>query len=762
MIDQAKRLRIALICLVLVLSTLAVFWPVMSCDFVNFDDNVYVTENHQVRAGLSWPGVAWAFGSFVSGNWHPLTMLSHMLDCQVYGMNPAGHHLTNLIFHLANTGLLFLVLRRLTGAVWRSAFVAALFALHPLHVESVAWISERKDVLSTFFFMLTLLSYSRYAQGSVRCQVSRGAPERANAAAAGVRTDAIRDTQHTPLFYCLALLFFALGLMSKVMLVTLPFVLLLLDFWPLQRFQFPSWRQPTLKRPSGAGRGPAVTFFRLVWEKFPFFVLTVAASVMAIWSQSSAGAMSSLGAIPAHIRLTNALVSYMRYLGKTIWPENLAIFYPYPQAFPAFQTILALMIVGGATVLAIALWRRAPYVAMGWFWFVGILVPVIGLAQAGSHAMADRFTYVSLIGVFVAIVWGLANLTTAIPFGRITLATVATGLLAAYGWMTREQVKSWRDSAQLFEHALAVAPPSDVAHDHLGLALLGRRQLDEAKAHFEAAVKLKPKSPISHCNLGIVLGRQGKFDEAIGHFREALKYAPGSLEAHYNWGYALLQQGKTEEAEAHFSAALQADPSHALAHYNLGNILLGRGELDEAAKHFAVALQSQPDLAGAHNGLGVVLARQKKVDEAQAQFQRALELGTESAEANHNLGNLFNQRGRMGEAVAHYREALKLQPDLLEVLNNLGWILATSKEAKWRNAAEAMQLAARAIALTRTNDPGALDTLAAACAEAGQFEDAVRNLQHAIELAETAGVKDSVAEYRRRLKLYQSGKPYRE
>ncbi len=522
----------AFIGLSLILATLVFYWPIRQNGFVNFDDGKYVEFNPNVQAGVTLAGVKWAFTATHASNWHPLTWLSHMLDCELFGLNPGRHHLTSLAFHLANTLLVFALWRRMTKAQWRSAVVAALFALHPLHVESVAWISERKDVLSTFFFLLTLWAYARHARTLTG--------ERLELAE---KKSLARQLFRFPAFYCLAVLFFALGLMSKPMLVTLPFVLLLLDYWPLERCQ-----------PSA--------FRRLIWEKLPFFALSFASCAVTFVAQRKGGAVASLTTVSTDARFSNAVISYARYLGKMIWPVDLAVFYPYPKAWPVWQVATAALFLVVVTVSVIRVRQHARYWATGWFWYLGTLVPVIGLVQVGGQAMADRYTYIPLIGVFVAVVWGLADLAATTSFRRALLGTVTVMLLAVCGWLTHKQVELWRDSVRLFKHALAVVPPSALAHDSLGSALLARNEFSEAKIHYEAALKLLPNNPNALSNLGTILGREGKLEEAIRCFQTALNYDPQHAPAHYNWGFALLQAGQPAAAIVHYRATIQRDPDH--------------------------------------------------------------------------------------------------------------------------------------------------------------------------------------------------------
>ena len=532
------KLRTALTCSTLALTVLVVFWPVTHFPFINYDDPDYVYDNVAVQAGLSGATVVWAFTKSHAGNWHPLTWLSHAVDWQLYGRQAGGHHATNLLFHALNTVLLFLLLRRLTGALWRSALVAALFGLHPLHVQSVAWIAERKDVLSAFFFILTLSAYAAYVSKNGRewsavpgeSNVQSPAP-RPNATHHAPRTTPglSRLTPHASLtlscpsfWYVLSLTLFGLGLMSKPMLVTLPFVLLLLDYWPLRRFGFPPQRLNYLKpepaETEHATRStqppfpwhPTESIPRLLLEKLPFFALALAAGVLTLWAQRSGGAVRTLAAVPLEIRMSNALRACGFYLQKTFWPGDLAVFYPLPKSIPWWEVAVAVLVIGGISWLALSQARLRPWLGVGWCWYLGTLVPVLGLVQVGTQAAADRYTYVPLIGVFIALVWGGSDLL-ACRAGWRSLATVLSLIiLAACAAASARQVQFWADSKPLFEHALKVTRDNYVAHFCLGAALEVEGRPAEAQAHYETALRLYPRLPQAENNLGNVLASQNQ------------------------------------------------------------------------------------------------------------------------------------------------------------------------------------------------------------------------------------------------------------
>jgi tetratricopeptide (TPR) repeat protein len=569
------RLRISLFLLVAVL---AVFWPVQDHGFVNFDDGTYICNNTQVRNGLTWHGVAWAFTTTHANFWHPLTWLSHMLDCELYGLNPAGHHLTNLLLHMANALLLFLVFHRMTRAVWKSAVVAALFALHPLHVESVAWASERKDVLSTLFWILTMGAYASYVE------------------APGAKR------------YLLVLVCFVLGLMAKPMLVTLPFVLLLLDYWPLGRW--------TLK-PLAHAHPPQVEdlshvndqgkrVIHLLVEKGPLLVVAVAFSIVAFLAQEHGGATKSFASFPMEVRVANALLSYMGYMGKMLWPKNLAVFYPHPgSTLTMWQAGLAGLLLAALSVSTIRLAKKRPYLPVGWLWFLSTFVPVIGLVQVGDHGMADRYTYVPLIGLFIVMAWGLPDMLATWPHRRAALATLTAGLIAALMICSRLQIRYWQDSITLFQHALCVAPDNPLAHTNLGVAFAGQGEIEKAIWHYGEALRIEPNYLEARINLGGALAGQGDFDEAIGHYLEALRIKPNFADAHYNLGNALARQGNLHKAVAHYSESLCIKPDDAEAHNNLGITLAAQHKTAEAIAHFQKALQIRPDFQEARHNLAM-------------------------------------------------------------------------------------------------------------------------------------------------------------
>jgi len=807
-----------LVCLALLALTIAVYWPVYRFDFLSYDDSEYVTQNVRVQAGLNVGNIGWAFRTFFFMNWHPVTWLSYMLDAQLFGLRPAGFHLVNVLFHALTTQLVFVVFKRMTAARWPSAFLAMLFAVHPLHVESVAWIAERKDVLSGFFFMLALWGYLRYVE---RPQITR---------------------------YGLALLFFALGLMSKPMLVTFPFVLLLLDFWPLRRLLLergsPSrcasdntaWSDhaQSATPPQAAAAARPVPLLSLLWEKMPFFILSGISSLLTFLAQH--GAQVPFTQLPVSDRLANALVSYARYLGKAIWPANLAVHYP-PTRWPAAAVAGAALLVVTLTLSAVVQWRRRPYLAVGWFWFLGMLVPVIGLIQVGGQSMADRYMYLPLIGLFLMLVWSLSRpftLSSALcpphffsggqsgekekgqsaedkvqktkcspnlnlnPNRNLTpaLTLLAALSLLPFLLVSTRQVRFWDNTQHLFAHALAVTPRNSQAHEGLGVALFLDGKTNEALPHFTTALEidpgnfaaygsvanvlvaqgktaealdqiqkglqLRPDNPILNQNGGFCLALQGKFTEALPYYAAALSAKPEFPEASFNYANALAKLRRFDEAVAQYESMLRFKPNSANAHLNLGNVLMEQGRFTTAAAHYEAVLRLEPTNSDAHAYLALSMARQGFAPQAFPHFAEAIRLEPGNPETEYQFASALYTAGKPADAAVHYREAIRLKPDFVPALNDLAWIRAASEDAKLRDGAEAVTLAERACDLTGRQQSVFLGTLAGAYAEAGQFPKAIETAQKACDLARSSGQADLAANQQRLLELYRSGKPYRD
>ena len=568
------------IALLLALITLVAYLPVAHNSFLDYDDNDYVTNNHVVQHGLTWAGVKWAFTSWHAANWHPLTWLSHMLDCELFGLNVGAQHYVNVLFHTANAVLLLLLLFRLTGALWPSAFIAALFAWHPLHVESVAWIAERKDVLSTFFEMLALLAYTRFVAESTR-----------------LRSASPRQEVRSPkskVFYALALLMFALGLMAKPMLVTLPFLLLLLDYWPLKRISDLGFQiSNSYGKPSTFNSQPS-TLLRLTLEKWPFFLLSAASCVVTFLAQH-AEAVLSLEKYPLNLRLGNALLSYVLYLGKAIWPAKLAVIYPLQNQLPWVEVAMAVVFLVVITWLVWKLRRSYPYLLVGWLWFLGTLVPVIGLMQVGKQAMADRYTYVPLIGIFLAVTFSCRDWAVRLRLRPGALVVAGGLILAGCLLATEHQLSYWKDDETLFRHALAVTKNNDVACVNLGIALEKQGGQAEALARYQEALRINSNSVQAHNNLGNLLSEMGKTDEALAQYQEALKLNPMAPLAHDNLGTLLVKSGRFDEAMSQYKEAAQLDPDDFRPHYLMGKALLKQGRDAGAIAEFHEALRLDPE-----------------------------------------------------------------------------------------------------------------------------------------------------------------------
>ncbi len=565
--------------LVLVLVTIATFWPATHSDFVNYDDGPHVTANVQVQKGLTWESLKWAWCNPVNFNWHPLTVWSHMLDCQLFGLKPWGHHLTSVLLHALNAGLVFVLLGRMTGAAWRSLLVAALFALHPLRVESVAWVAERKDVLSGFFGLLTLMAYARYAQRRMQKAECRMQNPPIHVAEHATRNtaDVSRFTFHAGTFYLLSLFLFALGLMSKPMLVTWPLVMLLLDYWPLGRMQKAEGRRQKAAasdtQPATRANRKSQILFPLLREKLPFFFLAALASVVTFLVQKRAGALGANEYLPLDARVGNALISYGRYLGKLFWPTDLAVCYPHPGHWPLGKVALGGGVLVGLSVLVWVQRRRHPYLLVGWLWFVGTLVPVIGLVQMGAQAMADRYTYLPSLGALILTVWGAHELTRNWRYQVPGWSVAGGAVVVLCLGLTRQQIGYWRDSEALFRHALKVTENNALAHNGLGVALDQEGRIAEAIRQLQEALRLNPDSAGFHYNLGVAFFQQGRTAEAIRQFQETLRLNADNAEAHNNLGTALGMQGQTDEAIRQFQEALRLKPDYAEARQNLGIML---------------------------------------------------------------------------------------------------------------------------------------------------------------------------------------------
>ncbi len=810
---KEPNLLIPAICLALASVTFWLYQPVLNHDFVNYDDPGYVKDNSHIAHGISAQSLSWAFSTGYASNWHPVTWISHMLDCQIFGpLNPGGHHLTNVIFHISNTVLLFLLLCRLTSAVWRAAVVAALFAWHPMHVESVAWIAERKDVLSTFFGLLTLLAYSGYGMNPV--------PES-------------KSAKH---YLRLAAFMFALALMSKPMMVTLPFVMLLLDFWPLKRLgrSFATASQEAAKENQQVA--PAAKFLswkELLREKTSFFAMTLFSAVITYIVQAHGHAVVPLAGMSPSIRVENAILGYAAYIRKMLWPANLAVLYPLKTDIPFANVAAAAAILVCVTALAWKFVRKAPYIAFGWFWFLGMLVPVIGIVQVGEQSFADRYSYLPFVGLFIAMTWGIFEwIGDNDSFKRLALSLVFLPVLAGCIVATSRQIPFWRNGETLFRHAIAVTTNNVTAYINLAVALDDAHREDEAGAvlmkadkldvkakkdatqnslgiHYDKigdtnnaekfllmAIAANPRFPSTHYNLGNVFSHEGRFQEAEEQYKIELQLDPDAQDVNENLGVVLLQENKLDEAQAQFKKVLRLNPESAAAHERLGETLRRQGQFSKALLEYEEAVRLNPEFVQARIQLGILLARNGELQSAIRQFQQALKVDLKNPDGWYNLAAAFEglnqldeagqafatvvrlrpgdsdarvrlaaietKQGFFKEAVADYRAALNQNPELPVALQRLSWLLSSRPSADFHNPAEALELALKADKLTGHQSPAVLSSLDVAYGSLGKFDDAIKTAGELQKLAQANNLQPTADRAGARLELYKAGKPYRE
>lgn len=735
-----------------------VFGQTLCFGFTNYDDNYYVYQNPGIYDGFTRAGLVAAFTRSLVGNWHPLTSISLMLDGQLFHLNPSGYHFVNVLLHTVGVLLLFFVLRAMTGALWRSAFVAALFAIHPLRAESVVWISERKDVLSGVFFFLALGAYHRYA----------------------------RKPSLTG--YLSVALAFTLGLLSKAMLVTFPFLLLLLDFWPLRR-------RASLPESDSAEPRPSPTVSWLILEKIPLIVLAGAISLATYLSQETA--LKAAQDWPLRWRVDNALVTVWIYLRQMIWPTGLAIFYPHAKGtLSLWLVILALVSLLAVSVAVFVRRKQSPWLFTGWFWYLGMLVPVIGLVQVGWQAHADRYTYLPQIGIYLLIAWGVAKWSAAWRARRLFLGGVAALILVSLATVACRQTSYWSDNVRLWSHVLAVTTNNDVAHRGIGTALAKIGRAKEAIAHDRAALRIRPGDPNGltnlanalwqnnelveaiaryrevvrirpndsevRRNLGKALLKSGATEAGIAAFREALRIRPDDADAAYSLGNALLDQGKAEEAITFFRQALALQKNNVAAHYNLAIALSRQDQLDPAIAEFQETLRLQPRHADAHNNLAIALRKKGRVQEAVEQWRQALAIQPANAELHHNLAVALLQQNQLGAAVAEWQETLRLQPNKIATQLSLAWILATSPAAEIRDGARALDLAQRAAQVSGERNLMVFRVIAAAYAETGRFPLAVQTAQDGVQRAEAQAQPAIAGMLQGDLELYEQGVPLRD
>ncbi len=631
MIAQVYNHRVLLLCVILAVATFVVYLPVRNHEFVRYDDDVYVTKNQNVQSGLSWRGVKWAFTTRQGSNWHPLTWLSHQLDCTLFDQKAGYHHLVNVLFHVANTILLLIVFNRMTGRLWPSAVVAALFALHPLHVESVAWVAERKDVLSTFFWFMTMLAYAHYAE-----HPSAGR-------------------------YIATVVLFALGLMAKPMLVTVPFVLLLLDYWPLNRF---------------AGSKRSISFVLL--EKIPLLLLSATSSVITFIVQQKGGAMSVAARLPFRNRFVNAFCSYLAYIGKMTWPGRLAVLYPHPVGtIPIARAFIFAGILVLITALVLYNVRRHKYLLVGWFWYLGTLVPVIGIIQVGTQAMADRYTYIPLTGLFIIIAFGVPDLLIKVPFKKILLTFSAVVVLVACAIVTSNQLRYWKDSVSLFEHTLVVIENSHVMQNNYANILSELGEPDKAAEQFTKLLKSRPNSPEIHNNFGNALRDLARYDEAITHYKIALQLKPNFPLARYNLGQTYVKLGRYDEAIEQYKLYLGPDVNIAQLHQDLAQNLVEQGKVEDAVGQFQKALVASPDSVEVLSNFGYALAQSGHPDTALDYYNQALKIDPDDIITHGRLALALAALGRLDEAITQCRIVLAERPNDYEMHTNLGILLET-------------------------------------------------------------------------------------
>jgi len=768
--SRPQAFWIGLGCAALAAMVLLAFSPAFHAKFVTYDDGDYVYENPEITGGLTWQSAAWAFTHVHAHNWHPLTTISHMLDCSLHGLNPGGHHTTSILIHAVNAALLFLLLYSLTSLPLRSFFAAGLFALHPLRVESVAWVAERKDVLSGFFFLLTLLAYVRYAKSG-------------------------------KLFsYGLGLFFFACGLMSKPMLVTLPLILLILDFWPLRRTPEFGFKPARLK-----------LWLPLFLEKIPFFAATAASCIATVFAQSDA--VLSIASLPIFFRIENALVSISTYLWEWIWPAKLAVIYPISMDnVVSWKVNLSLCVFIGISGLCALQYRKRPYLLAGWFWYLVMLIPVLGLVQVGSQSHADRYTYLPQIGVALAIVWLLADAMGPWKVPKPLAWGAGAAVLLAAATLTFFQARHWQSSLTLWNRAIAVTDKNYPAYNNRGLLAVEKGNLQEALQYFEKANAANPTYADSLGNTGMVYSARGDQKEAIAYFQRALLIKPKSADVWWNLGQAYYQLGDLSassaclqqaaeirpekfgtpspdvkppengeatrggetflllgsislkkddaaEAAAWLQKAIELDPQNPRSRNLLAVALAKKGDLKSAEIQYRKAIEIDPNRAEIHRNFGQTLAEAHRSEEAAVEFQKALTLDPHFAEAHTQLANLYAKSGRMSEARMHYEAALQENPKSVAALNNLAWLLATAKDGQWRNGPRALALAKQAEDLTHGTNAIVIVTIAAANAESGNYDAAIGLLTSHQAMFTDAELKSSVE---KQISAYRNQQAWRE
>jgi tetratricopeptide (TPR) repeat protein len=743
MTEKLKKPQILLIYIALAMVTIIAFEQVRNNDFTNYDDSTYVTENRHIQEGLTVDSVLWAFTATEASNWHPLTWISHMVDWQLFGPNAAGHHITNLLIHILNVLLLFGVLKAMTRAVWPSAFVAVLFAIHPLHVESVAWVAERKDVLSGLFWMLTMAAYAYYVKSP---RIGR---------------------------YLLVFLSFALGLMAKPMLVTLPFVLLLLDYWPLDRFKI---QKENDKKVFSA--------MLLISEKIPLFMLSIFSCVITFIVQQGGGVVANMEAVSVDYRVANTMISYASYITKMIVPTSLAVLYPLrPSGTLLLPSIICGIILVAITIYIICWSRQKCFMVTGWLWYLGTLVPVIGLVQVGVQAMADRYTYLPSIGIFIIFAWSISCITRRWRYQRPMLIISAMAVIIALTICTRMQVKRWHNSITLFQHAIAVTNANYISYYNLGVAFKNKGEFTEAMDCYRKIEKMKPEFPEIYYSIGNLLKAQDKFDEALDNYRHALKLRPDYVDAIVNMATAMKMQGEMEQAVEKWKEAIEIDPDCAEAHSSLALAMAQQGKYNLAVEHFNHALRIEPD-SESYYILGIIYHKFGKYGQAVENYKNAIRLEPDNPTNHFHIALTYSAVGDVEKAVYHYNEALKIKPDYADAFVNLGGVLKSQDKTEeaievWKKALEfqpenpgiclnlslamtglgrynqAVIFAEKACLLTDYKQPRMLDTLAIAYAATKDYNRAVETTQKAIDVCRGSGRDNLVKELEKKVELYR-------
>jgi tetratricopeptide (TPR) repeat protein len=722
MTEEKKQKRVLfLISVGLVLATIASYEPVRNNDFVSYDDNLYITKNAMVQSGLNANTVKWAFTKPHSSMWHPLTTLSHIVDCQLFGLKPAGHHLVSVGIHIINSLLLFWILTNLTGSVWASAFVAGVFALHPLQVEAVAWASERKSVLSGLFWFLTIAVYIWYTK---RASIRR---------------------------YIAVFVIYGLCIMTKPVVVTLPLVLLLLDYWPLRRFD-------NLRTRPGAK-------YNLIIEKLPLLGLAGMLAVITARMQSGGGVIISMEQLSLGRRIANAFISFISYIGKFIWPERLGV--PYPITINDLKSDVAIgcmALFALLLVLSVVFGKKKRYLATGWLWFAGTLVPMIGLVQSGGQAMADRYMYLSIIGLLFIITWGAKDIIDKHLWLRNAAFASAGVILLILGVLTHTQAGYWKNSLTLFGHTLKVTQSNPIAENAYGCALMREGRLKEAEQHLRTAIYIAPSFREPRNNLCIVLVMQNKFDDAIISYKELVNNGARTPEIYYDLATLLKTQNRSDEATSYYKSALAIDPGFTNARKKLVGIFLETGRLNEAIEQLNQVPPNDPNYADARKRTGILLTSKGRIDEAIPYFNEALRTESKSGKVQiyENIALAYKQNGKYKEAIRFWNMALKLEPNNIPILNSAAWLLATTDDTSIEDANKAIEFSKRACELTGYKGPSILDTLATAYAASGKFDDAISTANKAFEAAKAAGYNNFADEIQERIKLYKTHQRYHQ